>query len=220
MMKQYKQIALISLYFFAVANVFAATAIDLHKLYRYTNEKGQKVLSNQVPPDAVVRGYEVIDGHGKVKEIVAPSLTQEQREAKVINQQREANDKRIMNAYSDYEEIDQAYQAVMTDIDSTILVIENNLKNFVDLRATIQTNAANMERSGKEVPEETAKKLFNLDNKIKLEKKKLFEREEAKKAEMAKYTADRLRLGELRHLAGPSQKQETELRPLVAPSNP
>jgi len=220
MMKQYKQIALISLYFFAIANVFAATAIDLHKLYRYTNEKGQKVLSNQVPPDAVARGYEVIDGHGQVKETVAPSLTQEQRDAKVTNQQREAEDKRIMNAYSDYEEIDQMHQVEMNEIEGTIIFIEGNIKNFVDLRATIQTSAANMERKGETVPEETSKKLFTLDNKIKLENKKLLDKKAIKKNAMARYTADRLRLGELRHLVGPLKTQETELRPLAVPSNP
>lgn len=218
MMKQRLQASLICVYIFASTTVFAASEVNF---YRYTNEKGEVILSNQVPPDQVVRGYDVLDKNGQIKETIAPALTEEEHQKKVEEEARKASDKRLMSLYSGYDEIDYARDTRIAQIDSALVIMEGNIRSMIAKREKLQKNAADLERSGKTVPADITQQLFVIDSRIKSENKKLTDQEELKKSEIDRFAADRVRLGELRHLAGPTKTPETELRALTTiPSNP
>lgn len=215
MIKQCRQAVLIGLYFLVVTDGYAAGPSAAGNLYRYVNEQGELILSNQVPPNEVVRGYEILDKRGKVIETVAPPLTQEEREAKAAEEARKANDKKIMRLYTNYDDIDRARNLVISQIDANIVIIQENIAGLIRQRETTQASAAELERKGKGSSDEIADKLFNIDKKIKSENKRLLEQQENRKKTVATFTADRLRLGELRNLPGPTKAPETELRPLA-----
>jgi hypothetical protein len=217
-MMKYLQAGLICVYFFAATTAFAAAEINF---YRYTNEKGEVILSNQVPPDQVVRGYDVLDKNGQIKETIAPALTNEQRQIKIADEARKASDKRLIGLYSSYDEIDNARDARIAQIDSAIVLIEGNIRSMIDKREKLQKSGADLERDGKTVPVDIAQQLFVLDSRIKSENKKLVDQQDLRKSEMDRFAIDRVRLGELRQLAGSTTIPETELRTLtVMPSNP
>lgn len=218
MMKPYLQASLICVCIFTQSAVFAAEEINF---YRYTNEKGEVVLSNQVPPEQAVRGYDVLYKNGKIKKTIEPALTEEQRSAKKTSEEKKNKDNALLQLYSSYEDIDYARDTRITGIDSAIVIIEGNISSMIVKREKLQKNAADLERNGKTVPPDIAQQLFVLDNRIKIENKKLTDQKELKKSEIDRFAADRVRLGELRHLAGPTKMPETELRALTTiPSNP
>lgn len=213
MMKRYSQAAMMCFCILFAVNALAASASDT-KFYRYKDESGQIILSNQVPPDQVKRGYEVLDQYGKIEETIAPALTQEQRDANAAEEARAANDKRLRLLYSNYEEIDKARDLEVGKIKSAQVIIEGNIKNLVSRRTKTQEAAANLERSGKPVPPETSKELFTIDYHIKIEKGKLEAQKELEKKELEKFAADRARLGELLNLGGVNKTPDNQLKSL------
>jgi hypothetical protein len=220
MIKQCRQAALIGLYFLVVTSVDAAgPAVAPGTLYRYVNEQGELILSNQIPPNEVVRGYEILDKRGKVIETVSPPLTQEERDAKEAEEARKENDKKIMRLYANYDDIDRALNLVVSQIDANIVIIKENISGLIRQRETTQASAAELERKGKGSSSAISDKLFIIDKKIKSENKRLLDQEENKKKTVATFAADRLRLGELRNLPGPTKAPNTELRPLATSSN-
>lgn len=219
MIKQCRQAVLIGLYFLVVTNVDAAAPVAGGALYRYVNEQGELILSNQIPPNEVARGYEILDKRGKVIEKVDPPPTQEEREAKAAEEARKVNDKKIMRLYANYDDIDRARNLVISQIDANIVIIQENISGLIRQREVTQASAAELERQGKGSSSEISDKLFSLDKKIKSENKRLLEQQENKKKTMATFAEDRLRLGELRNLPGPTKAPETELRPLATSSN-
>ena len=64
------------------------------ELYRYTDDNGVVVLDRQVPPRFIANGYEVLDSHGRVKQVIPPAPTVEEREA----QRREQEARRKQDA--------------------------------------------------------------------------------------------------------------------------
>lgn len=219
MKNPYRQATAICFGVLIIGNVFAGTIPgQVLKYYRYTNEKGEVVLSNQVPPDQAVRGYEVLNKSGEVQEVVAPALTQEQRDQNALDKVRKENDKRLRSLYSSYEEIDQARDLQIGKIKSAQVIIEGNIKSLISRREKIQANAAELERKGQPVPPDVSKTLFDIENHIKIENKKLQDQKDLEQSELARFAADRARLGELLNLGGVTKVPDTQLRPLAEPT--
>lgn len=55
------------------------------RLYRYVDSRGVTVIDTQgVPPDYVAKGYEVLNGRGRVIQVVPPAPTAEQIDRKSV----------------------------------------------------------------------------------------------------------------------------------------
>lgn len=190
------------------------------KLYRYKDDQGEIILSNQVPPDQASRGYEILNKTGQVEQTIAPALTQEQRDQKLVDEARKENDNSLRSLYSSYDEIDKARDVQIGKIKSDEVVTNGSINAFVAKRESIQTNAADLERKGQKVPDNVSKDLFNIEYHIKTENKKLQDLKDLEAKTLAKFASDRVRLGELLNLGGPTQIPETQLRPLSEASKP
>lgn len=151
--------------------VFASLADA--RMYRYKDENGQMVISVSVPQEAVNRGYEILNNQGRVVERVAPAPTEEElqrrEDEKRRQQQAEARrkqDRALLRRYSHPDDAVRALHRKVSELEGlnqlkrgNISVIESQLDNE-------QSRAADLERSGRDIPEMTLQKIDRLEGQI------------------------------------------------------
>lgn len=168
------------------------------EIYRYLNDKNLPVLDRQgVPPQFIYKGYEVLNDQGRVIKVVPPAPSEAERKRLAEDKARASSDAQLMRLYSTQEDIDRALKRKLDEIDGLIAIARGNKQSLHSQQVGLQGQAAELERSGREVPADIIVKIDNL----KLEQAQLdkdIERYEAvgKEAE-ASFAADRTRLGEL-----------------------
>ena len=168
------------------------------EIYRYLNDKNLPVLDRQgVPPQFIYKGYEVLNDQGRVIKVVPPAPSEAERKRLAEDKARASSDAQLMRLYSTQEDIDRALKRKLDEIDGLIAIARGNKQSLHSQQVGLQGQAAELERSGREVPADMIVKIDNL----KLEQAQLdrdIERYEAvgKEAE-ASFAADRARLGEL-----------------------
>ncbi len=132
--------------------------------YRYVDDSGETVIATQVPRLAARRGYEVLTDTGRVLEVVDPELSEEARQAQAFLQQlrkqqqaraeREAQeDSELLRLYASVEDVERSLQRVLEEIDDRIAVIKGSIQRSQIQYEQKQSRAAEMERSGRKVPD-------------------------------------------------------------------
>ncbi|WP_213878316.1 DUF4124 domain-containing protein [Pseudomonas sp. dw_358] len=123
-------------------------------LYRYVDSRGVKVLDSQgVPAEYAGKGYEVLNQQGRVIQVVAPALTPEQLQQKRDDQAKADADALLVKKYPNLTEVDRARERKMAELDANILVAGNSQQALLLQQQTLQSQAADLERSGKPVPQ-------------------------------------------------------------------
>lgn len=148
----HKRLWLRALMMLLACNAGQASAADL---YRYVNEKGITVLGLSVPPQFVSRGYEVLDGDGRVKAIVPAALTPEEREAKRLAESEQARqrgqDATLLRLYANVADLDRAHVRKIQQIDGLIATSKNTLLSLKTQQEELQSRAAAQQRAGRQV---------------------------------------------------------------------
>jgi hypothetical protein len=138
-----------------------ASAVEL---YRYTDERGTTVLSRQgVPPEHIARGYEVLNEQGRVIRVIPPAPTAEELRRMQLEKARALSDVQLLRLYSTPEDVERARQRKLAELDGLIGVARGNLQSVRTQQANLQSQAAEHERAGREVP---AHLLAQIDNQI------------------------------------------------------
>ncbi|TDT44483.1 uncharacterized protein DUF4124 [Halospina denitrificans] len=143
------------------------------EMYRFKDDNGKTVLSNTLPREARSKGYEILDNSGRVIEKVPPPPTDEEiaerkrqkeleRKRKEQKEQQEKRDKRLMRQYSSPDDAVRALHRKLRQRFSAIKLKLGNINNLDSQVADERNRAANMERSGKEVPDSLRKKMKRL----------------------------------------------------------
>jgi hypothetical protein len=159
----------------AMASVFVAA--DKRLLYRYVNEEGVTVIDYSVPPDAVSRGYEVINPDGTVRRVVPRTLTAEERavaEVELVRErERQAEEERLrawdqslMRRYSSTADIEAARDRELRDLEVRIAILRSNVRSLKQQVSRNQSDAADIERSGKQVPGDIVSNIDSLQVEI------------------------------------------------------
>lgn len=167
--------------------------------YRYRNDKGVTVLDRLgVPPEHIEKGYQVVDEQGRVIREVPPAPTMEERQRMIEEKARARSDVQLLRIYSEPADVDRARTRKLAELDGVIGVAHSNLSSLRTQQANLQSQAAEFERAGRDVPEHL---LVQIDN-IKAEQigvEKDIQRYQKSRAEAeAAFAADRERLVELR----------------------
>jgi len=136
-----------------------ASSAQSKTYFRYLNDKGLKVISDSISPKYVVRGYDIIDSSGRVIQSVAPepSTEEKMRLAKEkTEQERLAKwDKRLLLRYSHIDDISDTKARKLRDIDNDIFNLNLTVNNINQEIKHYQAKAANNERQGKDINENT-----------------------------------------------------------------
>lgn len=148
---------LVCLLLLLVISPFAVTqAADIQQpvLYRYVDSRGVTVLDRQgVPPEYVAKGYEVLNAQGRVVQVVPPPPTADEIHQAQAKKAQASADAQLLNLYSNTEDVDRAKARKLSELDALIALAQGNLKGLDTQQASLQGQAADLERAGKAVPQ-------------------------------------------------------------------
>jgi DNA repair exonuclease SbcCD ATPase subunit len=131
-------------------------------LYRYTNEEGVTVVDYQVPAAYVGKGYEILNKDGVVVEVVPRELTGEEKKVRNAQQELEFEaraeerrlrewDESLLLRYSTIEDIEAARERALRDLRIRLSILKGNKRSLKQQVESYQAQAADLERSGREV---------------------------------------------------------------------
>jgi len=146
-------------------------------LYRYTNDQGNIEIGHAVPPQYVHKGYEQLNPDGSVNRVIKPALTAEQkanRSKDVILQERAEEravrlrdyDESLMVRYSSVADIEAARDRALGELKIRISILRSNVRSLKQQVENNQARAADIERSGGEVPEAIVEAITGLRREI------------------------------------------------------
>lgn len=162
----------VSVFLLAALALVVSTAANA-RMYRYTDERGRPVISNTVPQEASTRGYEILNDSGRVIETIAPAPTKEElAERAAANEkkrqaalQRKADEK-LLRRFSHPDDAVRAMRRKLQELQSLSQLKQGNISVIVNQLDEEQSRAANMERSGREIPPKTLEKIDRLQSQI------------------------------------------------------
>ena len=143
------------------------------QLYRYINDKGVPVIDDNMPPEFVARGYDIISPDGSLIRRVPRQLSEEELKLRNTDESRarlkeeedkrlQAWDKSLMLRYSGLDDIEAAQQRAMRDLKIRISILKSNLVSIKSQIEREQQRAADIERRGATVPESLSKNINTL----------------------------------------------------------
>lgn len=168
------------------------------ELYRYVDAKGVTVLSRQgVPPELIGKGYEVLNDQGRVVRVVPPAPTPEEYARMQAQKARASSDAQLLRLYSNLDDVDRARGRKLAELDGLTGVARGNLQSVRTQQANLQSQAADHERAGRQVPEPLLVQINNLKDEQQRLQRDIARYKEARNQAEADFAADRARLAEL-----------------------
>jgi hypothetical protein len=163
------------------------TAWGAEFLYRYLNDDGVVVIDYSVPPHHVHKGYEVLNKDGTVHRVVARTLTQEEladQSSDAYMAQVEAEeaerlrkwDESLLLRYSSLEDIEAARDRALSELRIRISILRSNVRSLKLQVESNQARAADIERSGGDVPVEVVAAIDGLQGEIAETERSIVER--------------------------------------------
>ncbi len=154
-------------------------AMSGSNLYRYKDQNDRIVIGLNVPPEFVSKGYEVLNHQGRIIEKIAPALTPEQinernRLNKLKHQQvlaaseQKRRDEELMRLYSHPDDAARILTRKIQDIRDLIALKKANIFSHKNQRDVLEKNAADLERTGKKIPDTLLADIENENSQIKL----------------------------------------------------
>lgn len=157
----------------AVVALLVATVAEASRMYRYTDDNGRMVISNTIPQEASKRGYDILNEQGRVIETVDPAPTAEEIAAREAEKQRQREaeiqrqeDQRLLERYSHPDEAVRAMYRKVQELQGLNQLKRGNISVIVSQLDNEQSRAANLERSGREVPQSTLQKINRLESQV------------------------------------------------------
>ena len=152
----------------SAALVFASSTWATEKVYyRYTNEHGVTVINDRIPPEYVSFGYDVVTIGGTVVRTVAPTPSKEELERRAqereLEEERQRQDAELRRRYSTVDDIHAAKTRRLSTLQSNIAALEGNVNGVRTRARAMESRAAGLERSGREVPESILEGLASLN---------------------------------------------------------
>lgn len=174
------------------------TTVVQADLYRYVDDKGVVVLNRQgVPPQHIGKGYEVLNDQGRVTRVVPPAPTPEERRRLLEAKAQAGSDAQLLRLYANVEDVERAKARKLSELDSVIGITRGNLQALRAQQANLQSEAANHERAGREVPRQLLTQIDNLDKEQASLRRDIDRYNQARKQAEVSFAREHQRLGEL-----------------------
>ena len=157
-------------------------------LYRYINDDGTTVINYSISPEFVRRGYEILNPDGTVFKVVPRTLTKDElanRSGEAYLAQVEAEeaerlrkwDKSLLLRYSTLDDIEAARSRALRELRIRISILRGNVSALKLRVEANQLQAANIERSGGQVPVAVVGAITALQGEITVTERSIDERE-------------------------------------------
>ncbi|MDH4568161.1 DUF4124 domain-containing protein [Pseudomonas sp. BN414] len=168
------------------------------ELYRYVDDKGVTVLDRQgVPPEYIGKGYEVLNEQGRVIRVIPPAPSREEMQRQLDAKARASSDAQLLRLYTSVEDVDRALGRKLAELDGMIGVARGNQQSLRTQQSNLQSQAAESERAGREVPAHLVEQINNLRDQQKGLDTDIARYEKSRESAKAAFAADRARLAEL-----------------------
>lgn len=145
-------------------------SLEPGQLYRYRDDEGSTVMDYSLPPGVAEKGYEILSPTGRVVKTVpsAAELKEQAREEKEkepeVSEEQKREDAYILRSYKSVEEVAQARERQLNQIQQEIAILEANLAEFQRRADGLREKAANYQASGEEPPASILKVLGDLED--------------------------------------------------------
>lgn len=171
------------------------------KMYRWVDENGETIFSDQVPPEHAQYRRESLNEKGRVVEVTEQAKTKEQQaidnrlqalkkaQEKIIAQQA-ANDKVLLSTFRNLKDMEASLYATMQSLDAQRNVAQGNLKRVEGQLETQQKKAAELERDGKKVPQSLLDEIKQTEAQIQAAYAEINKQIEKKNRAKAEFEAD------------------------------
>lgn len=163
-----------SLFMFSLIGTSVISATSAHAgMYRYTDENGQVVIGSSIPQEATQRGYDILNSNGRVVTIIAPAPTEQELAERSAEQQRQdalehqrGQDRKLLKRFSHPDQVRNAMDRKIHELEGLISLKKGNITVISGQLNAEQSRAANLERSGRKIPEATLEKIRRLETQI------------------------------------------------------
>lgn len=140
------------------------------QLYRYTNEQGNLVIGQAIPPKFVSKGYDILNAQGRMIETIPPALSAKQiahrdaqfkqeKQAKIAHAAQDEIDERLTQLYSHPDDAVRTLERRTQDIKNVIQVKLKRINNAKKQIIEQEEFAANRQRKGLSIPKPTLEKI-------------------------------------------------------------
>ncbi|MEJ2416647.1 MAG: hypothetical protein P8Y45_06890 [Exilibacterium sp.] len=180
---------------FSFTLILSGTALAGNKVfYRYVNDEGVKVLNHTIPPEYAQKGYEILSATGHVIKVVEPAISKEEGE-KLAAERRARKELALWDAslrrrYSSVADIEAAKKRKLLELEANMSVLNTNIEGLKEQIETMQSKAAQIERSGREVSESLLANLKGLHVEMENTKAQVVQRKEEYRRLLEKYDRD------------------------------
>lgn len=152
-------------------------SVMANQFYRYKNENGVLVLTQTLPAQYVDKGYDILNLKGRVIKTVPPALTPEEiaardaaieqeRLAQIEKQKQDAIDEELKQLYSQPNDAVRVLSRRIADIESVIEIKRSKIQNIENLIMDEESYAAERQRKGLSVGEESLLKIESFKKEI------------------------------------------------------
>ena len=142
--------------------------------YRYRDNTGITHIGYSIPPQFVENGYEMLNDQGRVVEVVLPKKALDERskellrEAEIRHQteMQRSKDEALLRFYSSIEDVERVRERKLLEFDNFMNIQEANILSYKKKVANLQAQAAELERTNRDIPKEILDTLKTLEEKI------------------------------------------------------
>jgi hypothetical protein len=171
------------------------------KLYKWVDENGQTRYGDRVPPQYAKKSNETLNKQGVVVESKAAAKTREQlaeeqqlaklkAEQERKRQEKEHQDRILLDTFTNEDEMILTRDGKIEAIEAVIRVTKSRTEKIKQRLATWKLRAANLERSGKAVPQKLQQNIREARRQIRYNSGYISNRREAQQAIRVKFELD------------------------------
>ncbi|MFI3187475.1 MAG: DUF4124 domain-containing protein [Methylococcaceae bacterium] len=180
------------------------------KMYKWLNEHGETIFSDQVPPEDSQFRRESLNQKGRVIEVTEQAKTKDQQamdnrlralkkaQEKIIAQQA-ANDKVLLSTFRSLDDMEANFYATMQSLDTQRNVAQGNVKRVQNQLENQQKKAAELERNGKKIPKSLLDDIKQSETQLQIANTEIDRQLEKKSRSKADFEADIERFKFLTH---------------------
>lgn len=188
--------------------ILVSQAAFSKNFYRYKDSDGRLIVKDYLPDEAVITGYEVINEDGRVLQVVPAEMTAKEKEAQRIKEEqlealrkKQMEERRrdilLMRQYKTIDDIKRTEKNQTAALRANIDLLNAHNSNLTNKLEELQSRAANFERQGKAVPQNTLKEIEATKSQIQTNDASINRYEEKIKSIEKQFQSDLVRFKEL-----------------------
>lgn len=188
------------------------------QLYKWVDENGNVHYGDSIPPQYAEKEQKRLNPQGVTVEVRERAKTPEElvEERRLATIQEEENERRreaetrdriLLDTFSNEDEIVMTRNGKVSAIDAVIRVTEGRIESLRNRLAELTNRAANLERSGKPVPDVLHQDIRSARQQIEDNQDYIVQKEQEQRETSAMYEADIQRFRELMQVREEEQRK-------------